>query len=304
MTAFAGPSTMNVLHLEDSSDDAFLVRRQLARDLPGVLVRWVATEVEYQRALAQDNIHVVLSDLSMPGYHGLVALDYARTHYPRIPVVILSSSEDAKSVRSALRSGASDFVFKEELRDLARAVLRASRLRNGAVTRLELLENRAKVFDLGAQLLRETDFSGALQKVLEVAVALLKADKGNVLLFEEAQKELRLANSIGFSREFHERFAVLPSDSPTACGRAFQRQERVVVEDIFADPDFSKLGEKTQEFGFAAVQSTPLRGRNGRPFGILSTHYDRPRRPSEEDLGTLDLFIQEAERVFALLESP
>ena len=304
MTAIAGQPTMNVLHLEDSSEDALLVRRRLGRDLPQARVRWVATETEFHQALAQDNVHVVLSDLSMPCYSGLSALDYARTHYPRIPVVILSSSEDVKTVRAALRSGASDFVFKEELHDLARAVLQASQLRNGAVLPTELLENRAKVFDLGAQLLRETDFHRALQKVLEVAVALLKADKGNILLFEEALNELKLANSIGFSKEFHERFASLPSDSPTACGRAFQRRERVVVEDIFIDPEFSKLGEKTRLFGFAAVQSTPLRGRNGRLFGILSTHYDRPRRPSEEDLGTLDLFIQEAERVFALIESP
>jgi DNA-binding NarL/FixJ family response regulator len=302
VTAPAGRPPITVLHLEDSSSDALLVRRQLGRDLPEAVVRWVATEAEYQQALAQDNIHVVLSDLSMPGYDGLVALAYARTHYPRVPVVILSSSEDAKTVRTALRSGASDFVFKEELRDLARALLAAAQLRNGAVARMEPLENRARVFELVAQLLRETDFSGALQKVLEFAVDLLKADKGNVLLFEEAQNELRLANSIGFSKEFHERFASLPSDSPTACGRAFQRRERVVVEDIFIDPDFAKLGEKTQLFGFAAVQSTPLRGRDGRLFGILSTHYNRPRRPSDEDLGTLDLFVQEAERVFARLE--
>ena len=31
--------------------------------------------------------------------------------------------------------------------------------------------------------------------------------------------------------------------------------------------------------------------------------YEQPRRPSEDDLGTLDLYIQEAERVFALLET-
>jgi len=304
MAAPDGQHPISVLHLEDSFEDALLVRRRLGQDLPEAQVRWVATEAEYHQALAQDNVHVVVSDLSMPGYSGLVALEYARAHYPRIPIVMLSSTLDPRTVRAALRSGASDFVFKEELHDLARAVLQAARLRNGDVPRMEPLENRARVFELGAQLLRETDFSRALQKVLEVAVALLKADKGNVLLFEEEQKELRLANSIGFSREFHERFATLPSDSPTACGRAFQRQERVVVEDIFVDPEFLKLGGKTKLFGFAAVQSTPLRGRNGRLFGILSTHYDRPRRPTEEDLGTLDLFIQEAERVFALLDSP
>ena len=303
MSSPPGPSTLAVLHLEDNSEDALLVRRRLTRDLPGIRVRRVETESEFKQALAAEVIHVLVSDLSLPGYHGLTALAYARLHYPRIPVIILSSNEDSKSIRAALRLGASDYVFKAELGDLPRAVRQAAALRNGHGGNGIGLERRANVFELGAQLLRETELSGALQKVLEVAVMLLKADKGNVLLFEEGQSELRLANSIGFSREFHETFPTLPFDSPTACGRAFQRRERVVVEDIFRDPGFSTFGEKTVQFGFAAVQSTPLRGRNGRLFGILSTHYDRPRRPSDEDLGTLDLFIQEAERVFAHLES-
>jgi CheY-like chemotaxis protein len=299
-----GPIPLTVLHLEDSPEDALLVRRRLVRDLPGILLRRVETETEFKQALAAEEIHVVVSDLSLPGYHGLTALAYARLHYPRIPVIILTSNQDSTSIRSALRSGAMDYVFKEELGDISRAVRRAAALRDGHGGNGNGLERRANVFELGAQMLRETDFDRALQKVLEVAVTLLKADKGNVLLFEEAHQELKLANSIGFSREFHERFATLPSDSPTACGRAFQSRERVVVEDIFLDPDFSKLGgEKTRQLGFAAVQSTPLRGRNGRLFAILSTHYDRPRRPSDEDLGALDLFIQEAERVFARLDA-
>jgi DNA-binding NarL/FixJ family response regulator len=294
---------MTVLHLEDSSSDALLVRRRLEGDLPGTQIRWVETESEFRRALAQEEIHVVLSDLSLPGFNGLVALDYSRAHYPLIPFIILSSNEDPKPVRAALRSGASDYVFKGELHDLARVILHAAGMRNGDARGMIRLESRATVFELSAELLRETDFSRALHKVLEVAVRLLKADKGNVLLFEEAQNELRLATSIGFPQEFLDRFGSLPSDSSTACGRAFQRRERVVVEDIDRDPDFLKLGPQTRSYGFAAVQSTPLRGRNGRLFGILSTHYERPRRPSEEDLETLDLYIQEAARVFEILDS-
>ena len=303
MTASAGRPPMTVLHLEDSSTDALLVRRQLVRDLPGAQIRWVETETEYKQVLANEEIHVVLSDFAMPNYDGLAALDYARTNYPLIPVIILSSNEDPKTIRAALRSGATDYVFKIELAELAQAIVRASGMRNGDGRRLEQLQNRARVYELTAELLRETNFLQALHKVLVASVALLKADKGNVLLIEEEQKQMRLATSIGFPREFIQRYGSLPSDSATACGKAYQRRERVVVEDIDRDPDFMKLGYGTENFGFAAVQSTPLRGRNGRLFGILSTHYEQPRRPTDEDLGTLDLYIREAERVFAFLES-
>ena len=293
-----------VLHLEDNSSDALLVRRQLGRDLPDALIRWVATETEFKQALAREEIQVIVTDLSMPRYNGLTALTYARAHYPLIPVIIFSSYDDPKTVRTSLRSGASDYVFKAELCDLAATIAQAAASRNGGGRPMQGLENRARLLELSAELLRERDFSQALRKVLKVAVSLLKADKGNVLLFEEAGNELRIATSIGFPQEFLDRFASLPSDSSTACGRAFQRRERVVVEDIHRDPDFLKLGSSLcQAFGFAAVQSTPLRGRNGRLFGILSTHYERPRRPSDEDLRTLDLYIQEAERVFDQLET-
>ena len=294
--------TLTVLHLEDNSSDALLVRRQLSRDLPGALVRWVSTEPAFKQALAREEIQVIVSDLSMPRYNGLSALTYAHAHYPLVPFIVFSSYDDPKSVRTALRTGAFDYVFKTELADLPAAVAQATHRRNGN-HRGDLLENRAKVFELSAELLREKDFSRALRKVLEVSVSLLKADKGNVLLFEETANELRLAESIGFPKEFLERYATLPSDSLTACGRAFQSRERVVVEDIHRDPDFQKGGYETQSFGFSGVQSTPLRGRNGRLFGILSTHYLSPRRPAEEDLRTLDLYIQEAERVFELLEA-
>lgn len=303
MTAPAERPPMTVLHLEDSSDDALLVRRRLGRDLPEVLVRWVETESEFKLALARDHVQVVLSDLSLPRYNGLAALDYARAHYPLIPFIIFSSSEDPKTVRAALRSGAADYLFKAELQDLARAIAQAAAVRDGDAREMERLESRAKVFELSAELLREKNFSRALRMVLEVAVSLLKADKGNVLLFEESANELRLATSIGFPQEFVDRFGSLPSDSSTACGRAFQRRQRVVVEDIRRDPDFLKLGSQCDSYGFAAVQSTPLRGRSGRLFGILSTHYERPYRPPEEDLRTLDLYIQEAQRVFELLEA-
>jgi CheY-like chemotaxis protein len=264
----------------------------------------VATELEFKKALADRAIQVIVSDLAMPLFDGFAALEYSRANYPLIPFIFFSGNENAKSVRAALRSGASDYLFKAELDELARSVLQVAGETNGEAGSLERLASRARVFELSAQLLREKDFTRALRKVLEVAVAVVKADKGNVLLFEEAENLLRNAISIGFPQEFMDRFPTIQTDAPTACARAFRGQERVVVENIHRDPDFSKLGGAVCEsFGFSAVQATPLRGRNGRVLGILSTHYDRPYRPPAEDLQTLDLYIQEAERVFGILES-
>jgi DNA-binding NarL/FixJ family response regulator len=296
---------ITLLHLEDSSSDALLVRRRLRLDLPGISVLSVATELDFKRALAQKGIHVIVSDLSMPLFDGLAALEFSRQNYPLVPFIVLSANEDAKTVRAALRSGASDYLFKTELEDLARSIISVTGSQDDDLGGMERLASRARVLELSAQLLREKDFTHALRKVLEVAVALVKADRGNVLIFEEAENLLRNAISIGFPQEFMDRYPTIQTNAPTACARAFRGQERVVVENIHRDPDFSKLGDTVCEsFGFTAVQATPLRGRNGRMLGILSTHYDRPYSPPAEDLQTLDLYIHEAEQVFNLLGAP
>jgi signal transduction histidine kinase len=49
--------------------------------------------------------------------------------------------------------------------------------------------------------------------------------------------------------------------------------------------------------GVAAMQSTPLFGSDGEVFGVLSTHFSLPHRPSESELRLLDLYAQQAERV-------
>lgn len=304
MSSSSQHSQMTVLHLEDDSSDALLVRRRLLKDLPEVHLLWVARESDFKKALAEKEIQVIVSDLSMPLFPGLTALKYSRTNYPEIPFIVLSGNEDAKNVRAALRSGASDYLFKSELGELARSLGQVAGNGNLYNAGMDHLASRARVLELSAQLLRETDFTRALRKILEVAVAVLKADKGNVLLFEEAENLLRNAISIGFPQDFVDRFPTIHLDAPTACARAFRGQARVVVEDIHRDPDFSKLGgEVCESFGFSAVQSTPLRGRNGRKLGILSTHYDRPYRPKDEDLETLDFYIREAEQIFDLLEA-
>src|SRR5262245_41868885 len=253
---------MTVLHLEDNFSDALLVQRRLGVELPGVRIRWVATESDFKQALDDRAIQVIVSDLSMPQFSGFAALEYSRANYPLIPFILFSANEDAKAVRTALRSGAADYLFKSELGELARSIVRVAGKTEVDSGSMERLASRARVLELSAQLLRERDFSRALRKMLEVAVAVLKADKGNVLLFEEANNLLRNAISIGFPREFMERFPTIQTDAPTACARAFRGQERVVVEDIHRDPDFSKLGGVVCEsFGFSAVQATPLRGR-------------------------------------------
>src|ERR1700676_4175097 len=72
--------------------------------------------------LEQDSdVDLILLDLTMPGISGFSGLIYLRAQYPAIPVVIVSASDDAGTIRSSLEFGASGFIPKrfgvETLRD-------------------------------------------------------------------------------------------------------------------------------------------------------------------------------------------
>ncbi len=61
---------------------------------------------------SESDLDLVLLDLSLPGMDGLDGLQDFRQHFPTLPVVILSASEDNHSVRAALERGAQGYLPK------------------------------------------------------------------------------------------------------------------------------------------------------------------------------------------------
>jgi DNA-binding NarL/FixJ family response regulator len=76
---------------------------------------------------ADKDVDLILLDLSMPGVQGFSGLLYLRAEYPEIPVVVVSASEDATTIRRALEFGASGYVPKslpvDKIREAIKVVL-------------------------------------------------------------------------------------------------------------------------------------------------------------------------------------
>lgn len=62
--------------------------------------------------LKQEQPHVVLPDLTMPGMDGLMTLRKIKAAHPNIPVVMVSARGESDTVREALRAGAYDYAAK------------------------------------------------------------------------------------------------------------------------------------------------------------------------------------------------
>jgi len=71
---------------------------------------------------------LMLLDLAMPGVSGFSGLMALRAEFAHLPIVIISATDDAVTIRRALELGASGFISKssgiEEIRDAIQVVLR------------------------------------------------------------------------------------------------------------------------------------------------------------------------------------
>jgi len=76
---------------------------------------------------SDDDIDLLLLDLTMPGSSGLSALVAVRAAHPALPVVIVSGSDDPSTIRRSIELGASGFISKQAatgtIRDAVKRVL-------------------------------------------------------------------------------------------------------------------------------------------------------------------------------------
>jgi signal transduction histidine kinase len=140
---------IRILQVEDSPLDAELVLTELDIDGLEYEVRLVEEEPAYLRQLEEFRPHIVLSDLSMPGFSGQRALELLRARSLDIPFIFVSATLGEEAAIEALRNGATDYILKQNQARLASAVRRALREADEqrARARAELALIRAQRFE-------------------------------------------------------------------------------------------------------------------------------------------------------------
>ena len=178
----------------------------------------------------------------------------------------------------------------KELRDSERrlfAILEHSAADLKAMRRLNEIGTRCATYG--------HDIDGCLAEILDVAIEISGAGKGNVQLFDHESGTLRLAAQRGFDGRFLEFFENV-DDGDTACGLAMQSHQRVIVEDVTQGEVFAgkpALVAMLLEAGVRAVQSMPLVSSTGNLLGMISTHFPEPHRSTEQELRLIDLLARQ-----------
>jgi len=122
---------LRVLLIEDSEDDADLLKLALQRGGYDVLCERVHTPEAMRRALQERAWDVVISDYVMPRFNGIEALKLLQAHGVDIPFVVVSGHIGEELAVAAMKAGADDYVMKDKLARLVPAVARELREAEG-----------------------------------------------------------------------------------------------------------------------------------------------------------------------------
>lgn len=129
---------LRILLLEDVSDDAELIKRELRKGNIAFSSRRVYTSKEYLRELTEFAPHIVVSDFTLGEFNALDALGILQKHAPDLPFILVTGSQSEEVAVACIKQGADDYILKSSLTRLPSAVL-------GALKKKEAERERAKV---------------------------------------------------------------------------------------------------------------------------------------------------------------
>ena len=194
-------------------------------------------------------------------------------------------TEDVRLLRLLSRFASAGYQMREAIGNA-----RAGEAVSHAALEADLAGMRC-LHELHARLAAENDLSAALDKILAAACEFTATDRGCVQLVSDDGERLEIFAQRGhgpgspFIRHFlHER-------CEPARGAARARRQRMIIEDVKTFPPLQGTRDREVALsdGIRAMQSTPIVSSKGGTLGVISTQFRHPHRPTDEQLGLIDL---------------
>ncbi|MGZ7094995.1 MAG: sensor histidine kinase [Methanobacterium sp.] len=134
---------LKILILEDAQYDAELIEYEMRREGINFLSLRVETEIDFLEAIEDFKPDIILVDHSLPHFDGVSALEIRNRMSPYLPFIFVSGKIGEEFAVEMLKKGATDYVFKNNLKKLVPAINRALSERN-EITELKLSKNELK----------------------------------------------------------------------------------------------------------------------------------------------------------------
>ncbi len=250
------------------------------------------------KRLEESDFDLIITDIKMPVHDGIDILTRAHAKDPFMGVILITGYASLDSARLAIDKGAFGYLTKPlEMDELKLAVAQSIEKRQIELERLKLL-NELKVTNeilelklaqinalssAGNLLATTTDLREALTSILSLAIDVIGAKMGSVMILDPEKNELFIGASCGLEDSVVQTTRMKLGSSIS--GYVAQAGRPLIIENIEKDPRFARINR--QKYESKSLISVPLIYKD-QIFGVINLNNKLNGKPfTEDDLSML-----------------
>lgn len=245
------------------------------------------------QALEDNDFDLVITDIQMPIHDGIDILTRAHNKDPFMGVILITGYASLDTAKLAIDKGAFGYLTKPlEMDELKLLVSQSMEKRSIELERLKLL-NELKVANeklelklaqinalssAGNLLAATIDLKEALTSILSLAIDVIGAKLGSVMILDQDKNELYIGASCGLAENVVQSTR-MPLGSSIS-GYVAQTGRPLIIEDIEKDPRFARINR--QKYESKSLISVPLVYKD-QLFGVINLNNKTDGKPFTED---------------------
>jgi len=286
-------SPLKILHLEDDSNDAELVRETLTAGGVCCDITRVDSQGCFVAALSTGDFDLALADYTLPSFDGMSALTIVRESLPDLPFLFVTGTLGEEVAIEALKFGATDYVFKTRLSRLVPSVQRALREANDVQDR-----KRAEELLLAEKQFLEMVAGGqSLPAILDAICRLVEGTASgcycSVVLVDPSGARLEQGAAPSLPPSFIASIIgrpVNPDSGP--CAMAVWLNEQIIATDLSSETRWASYDwcPMALSHGLKSCWSTPISSATGKVLGAFAIYYNEPKDPTPRHLALIEQF--------------
>jgi len=294
---------MNIIVVDDEERMCESLKTLL--EIDGYRVNTFTESEKAAQSIREGKYDLVITDIKMPGLSGLDLLKTARETDPYLEVILMTGYASLQSAKDAVDQGAFSYLTKPlEFKELKISVVRSLEKRQIALEKESLLaelktmntvlEQKLSEIDAlysaGTILATTIDLTEALSQILSLAIDVIGAKIGSVMILNPEKQELYIGAACGLSREIIQNTRLKLGSSIS--GHVAKTGEPLIIEDIEKDQMFSRINR--QHYESKSLISVPLRYK-GNVLGVINLNNKVTGTTfTDDDLKLLTTFAAQA----------